>query len=144
MFGIYVDIIIVFGNILFVCLNCVIEGFGVIVFVKFEYYNLVLSVKDCIGIVMINVVEVFGELKLGGIIVEFISGNIGIVFVMVGVVWGYCVILMMLVLMLKECCVLFKVFGVEIVFIDFILGMKGVIVEVECIVVEIFGVIWIC
>lgn len=63
-------------------------------------------------------------------IVEFISGNMGIVLVFVVVLCGYKLILIMFSSMSLECCKLFKVLGVNLVFIEVFKGMKGVVVVV--------------
>lgn len=100
------------------------------VYLKLEFMNLGSSVKDCIVLVMIEDVEVKGVLKFGDIIIELISGNIGIGLVMVVVVKGYCVILIMFEMMSIECCNLFCVYGVELVLILGSEGMKGVVNKV--------------
>lgn len=79
---------------------------------------------------LIEDVEVCGVLKVGMYIVELISGNIGIVLVFVVVVKGYVLILIMLLSMSIECCKVMKVLGVNLVFIDFVKGMCGVVEEV--------------
>lgn len=85
---------------------------------------------------MIWDVEKCGVLKSGVELVELISGNIGIVLVYVVVVCGYKFILIMLEIMSIECCKLFKVLGVNLVLIEGVKGMKGVIQKVEEIVVS--------
>lgn len=85
---------------------------------------------------MIWDVEKCGVLKSGVELVELISGNIGIVFVYVVVVCGYKLMLIMLEIMSIECCKLLKVLGVNLVLIEGVKGMKGVIQKVEEIVVS--------
>lgn len=63
-------------------------------------------------------------------LVEFISGNIGIVLVYVCVVCGYKLMLIMLEIMSLEWRKVFKVLGVNLVLIEGLKGMKGVIVKV--------------
>lgn len=129
------------GNILLLELSNynVSNGLKVCVVVKLEYFNLVGSVKDCIFLVMVEDVEVKGMLKFGVIIIELISGNIGVGLVFVVVVKGYKLILIMFDMMSMECRNLLKVLGVEFVFILGVNGMKGVIVKVEELRVVIFG-----
>lgn len=80
----YVDFIVDFvGDIFFVKFNCVMEGIVCMVFVKFEYLNFGGFFKDWIVVWIIDVVEVVGDFELGGIIVELMSGNIGVGFVLV-------------------------------------------------------------
>lgn len=141
--GIHADITTAFGNTPLVRLNRVTEGLGATVLAKLEYYNPASSVKDRIGIAMINAAEASGELKPGGTIVESTSGNTGIALAMVGAARGYRVILTMPASMSKERGVLLKAFGAEIVLTDPTLGMKGAIAEVERIVAETPGAIWI-
>lgn len=68
-----------------------------------EYFNFGGSVKDCIVLVMIEDVEVKGILKFGVVIIELISGNIGVGLVWVVSVKGYKVILIMFEIMSEEC-----------------------------------------
>lgn len=83
---------------------------------------------------MIWDVEKSGKFIKGKVIVEFIFGNIGIVLVFIVVVCGYKLILMMFELMLIEWCWVMVVFGVELIFIEVVKGMFGVIVKVKEIV----------
>lgn len=143
MSGIHPDITTAFGNTPLVRLNRVTEGLGATVLAKLEYYNPASSVKDRIGIAMINAAEAAGELAPGGTIVESTSGNTGIALAMVGAARGYRVILTMPASMSKERRVLLKAFGAEIVLTDPTKGMKGAIEEVKRIVDETPGAIWI-
>lgn len=115
---------------LIVKLNCIVELDSVDIYLKLEFMNLGSSVKDCIVLVMIEDVEKKGLLKEGDIIIELISGNIGIGLVMVVVVKGYNVILVMLEIMSIECRNLLCVYGVELVLILGFEGMGGVICKV--------------
>ena len=141
--GIHSDITTAFGNTPLVRLNRVTEGLGATVLAKLEYYNPASSVKDRIGIAMVNAAEASGELKPGGTIVESTSGNTGIALAMVGAARGYRVILTMPASMSKERRVLLKAFGAEIVLTDPTKGMSGAIDEVKRIVDETPGAIWI-
>lgn len=141
--GIHSDITTAFGNTPLVRLNRVTEGLGATVLAKLEYYNPASSVKDRIGIAMIDAAEASGELKPGGTIVESTSGNTGIALAMVGAARGYRVILTMPASMSKERRLLLKAFGAQIVLTDPTLGMKGAIAEVERIVEETPGAVWI-
>ncbi|MCT1478222.1 cysteine synthase A [Microbacterium sp. p3-SID336] len=141
--GIHPDITTAFGDTPLVRLNRVTEGLGATVLAKLEFYNPASSVKDRIGIAMINAAEASGELKPGGTIVESTSGNTGIALAMIGAARGYRVILTMPASMSKERRLLLKAFGAKIVLTDPTLGMKGAIAEVERIVEETPGAIWI-
>lgn len=141
--GIHSDITSAFGNTPLVRLNRVTDGLGATVLAKLEYYNPASSVKDRIGIAMIDAAEASGQLQPGGTIVESTSGNTGIALAMVGAARGYRVILTMPASMSKERRVLLKAFGAEIVLTDPTKGMKGAIEEVERIVDETPGAVWV-
>ena len=141
--GIHSDITSAFGNTPLVRLNRVTDGVGATVLAKLEYYNPASSVKDRIGIAMIDAAEASGELQPGGTIVESTSGNTGIALAMVGAARGYRVILTMPASMSKERRVLLKAFGAEIVLTDPTKGMKGAIEEVERLVAETPGAVWV-
>ncbi|MGO1508411.1 MAG: cysteine synthase A [Microbacterium sp.] len=143
MSGIHDDITSAFGNTPLVRLNRVTDGVGATVLAKLEYYNPASSVKDRIGIAMINAAEAAGELKPGGTIVESTSGNTGIALAMVGAARGYKVILTMPASMSKERRMLLKAFGAEIVLTDPTKGMSGAIEETKRIVSETPGAVWI-
>lgn len=78
MTGIHPDITTAFGNTPLVRLNRVTEGLGATVLAKLEFYNPASSVKDRLGIAIVDAAEASGELKPGGTIVEATSGNTGI------------------------------------------------------------------
>lgn len=140
--GIHSDITSAFGNTPLVRLNRVTEGLDATVLVKLEFYNPASSVKDRIGIAMINAAEESGQLKPGGTIVEATSGNTGIALAMVGAARGYRVILTMPASMSKERRVLLRAFGAEIVLTDPTKGMSGSIDEVKRIIDETPGAVW--
>lgn len=141
MAGIHSDITTTFGNTPLVRLNRLTEGLGAEVLVKLEAFNPGSSVKDRIGIAMINAAEASGELTAGGTIVESTSGNTGIALAMVGAARGYRVILTMPASMSKERRVLLKAFGAELILTDPTKGMSGAIEEALRIVAETPGAI---
>ena len=141
--GIHSDITTAFGNTPLVRLNRVTEGAGATVLAKLEFYNPASSVKDRIGIAMVDAAEASGELKPGGTIVEATSGNTGIALAMVGAARGYRVILAMPASMSKERRVLLKAFGAEIVLTDPTKGMTGSIDELQKIIAETPGAVWV-
>lgn len=141
--GIHSDITSAFGNTPLVRLNRLTEGLGATVLVKLESFNPAGSVKDRIGIAMVNAAEESGALKPGGTIVESTSGNTGIALAMVGAARGYRVILTMPASMSKERRVLLKSFGAELVLTDPTKGMAGAIEATEQIVAETPGAVWV-
>src|SRR5688500_10972806 len=89
------------GNTPLVRLNRIIDG-DAIVAAKLEFYSPASSVKDRIGVAIIDAAEASGELPAGGTVVEATSGNTGIALAMVGAARGYTVVLAMPETMSKE------------------------------------------
>ncbi|WP_309065173.1 cysteine synthase A [Microbacterium sp.] len=143
MAAVHSDITRAFGNTPLVRLNRVTEGLGATVLAKLEFYNPASSVKDRIGIAMVDAAEAAGALKPGGTIVESTSGNTGIALAMVGAARGYRVILTMPASMSKERRVLLKAFGAEIVLTDPTKGMSGAIEELQRVIDETPGAVWV-
>ncbi|WP_347346522.1 cysteine synthase A [Microbacterium sp.] len=139
--GIHSDITTAFGNTPLVRLNHVTDGAGAEVLAKLEFFNPGSSVKDRLGIALVNAAEAAGDLAPGGTIVEATSGNTGIALSLVGAARGYRVILTMPSSMSKERRVLLKAFGAELVLTDPALGMKGAVAEAERIAAETPGAI---
>lgn len=104
------------------------------VFAKLESASPGGSVKDRIGLAMIEAAEKSGELKSGGTIVEATSGNTGIALAWIGVARGYKVILTMPESMSLERRSLLKQLGAELVLTPATGGMKAAIKEAEDIV----------
>ena len=136
MAGIHADITTAFGNTPLVRLNTVTEGVGATVLAKLEFFNPGSSVKDRLGIALVNAAEASGELQPGGTIVESTSGNTGIALALVGAARGYRVILTMPASMSKERRVLLKAFGAELVLTDPTKGMTGAVEEAKRLVAE--------
>ncbi|MBV0895311.1 cysteine synthase A [Microbacterium sp. NC79] len=142
MAGIHADITTAFGNTPLVRLNAVTEGVGATVLAKLEYYNPGSSVKDRLGIALVNAAEASGDLKPRGTLVESTSGNTGIALALVGAARGYRVILTMPASMSKERRLLLKAFGAELVLTDPTKGMTGAVEEAKQIVANTPGAIW--
>ncbi|WP_442575168.1 cysteine synthase A [Microbacterium sp. F51-2R] len=134
--GIHSDITSAFGNTPLVRLNRVTEGLPGTVLAKLEFYNPASSVKDRLGIAIVDAAEASGQLKPGGTIVEATSGNTGIALAMVGAARGYKVILAMPSSMSTERRLLLKAYGAELVLTDPAGGMKTALAKAEEIVAE--------
>ncbi|GAA2178963.1 cysteine synthase A [Leucobacter tardus] len=127
----YENITQAFGNTPLVRLNRVTDGAAAEVYAKLEFYNPAGSVKDRIGIAIIDAAEQSGELQPGGTIVEGTSGNTGIALAFVGAARGYRVILTMPETMSIERRKILKAYGAEIVLTEGPLGMKGAVAKAE-------------
>ncbi|MDZ5143289.1 cysteine synthase A [Microbacterium testaceum] len=140
--GIHSDITSAFGDTPLVRLNRVAEGACGQILAKLEFYNPASSVKDRLGIAIVDAAEASGELKPGGTLVESTSGNTGIALAMVGAARGYKVILTMPASMSKERRILLKAFGAELVLTDPTKGMSHAVDEAKRIVAETPGAVW--
>lgn len=124
------------GRTPLVRLNRITEGLGADIAVKLEFYNPANSVKDRIGVAIIDAAEASGELKPGGTIVEATSGNTGIALAMVGAARGYKVILTMPETMSTERRVMLRAYGAEIVLTPGSEGMAGAVDKARQIIAE--------
>ncbi|PTR23544.1 cysteine synthase A [Rhodococcus sp. OK519] len=129
--GIYNNVTELVGRTPLVRLNRLTEGLGAQVVAKLEFYNPANSVKDRIGVAIIDAAEASGDLKPGGTIVEGTSGNTGIALAMVGAARGYKVILTMPETMSTERRVMLRAFGAEIVLTPGSEGMAGAVKKAE-------------
>lgn len=123
----YNNITEAFGNTPLVRLNRLTADAGAEVYAKLEFYNPAGSVKDRIGIAIIDAAERSGELQAGGTIVEGTSGNTGIALAMVGAARGYRVVLTMPETMSIERRKLLRAYGAEIVLTEASRGMQGAV-----------------
>ena len=131
---IYNDVTEVVGGTPLVRLNHLDKDLPGNVAVKLEFYNPANSVKDRIGVAIIDAAEKAGALKPGGTIVEGTSGNTGIALAMVGAARGYKVILTMPETMSNERRVMLRAYGAEIVLTPGSEGMRGAVEKAKEIV----------
>ncbi len=128
---IYSDITKLVGNTPLVRLNKLTKGLEATVLVKLESMNPLWSVKDRIGVAMIDTAEREGKLKPGGTIVEPTSGNTGIALAFVSATRGYKLILTMPETMSIERRKLLKILGAELVLTPGEKGMTGAVQKAE-------------
>ncbi|OJZ74454.1 cysteine synthase A [Mycobacterium paraffinicum] len=119
------------GNTPLVRLNRVTEGAVADVVAKLEFFNPANSVKDRIGVAMLDAAEQAGLIKPDTIILEPTSGNTGIALAMVCAARGYRCVLTMPDTMSTERRMLLRAFGAEIVLTPGAEGMAGAIAKAE-------------
>jgi cysteine synthase A len=119
------------GNTPLVRLRRVTEGAVADVVAKLEYFNPGGSVKDRIGVAMLDAAEEAGLLKPDTIILEPTSGNTGIALAMVAAARGYKLVLTMPDTMSIERRVLLRAYGAELVLTPGKDGMPGAIAKAE-------------
>lgn len=138
----YDDISQAFGNTPLVRLNRLGSDAAATVWLKLEFYNPASSVKDRLGIALINAAEASGALKPGGTIVESTSGNTGIALAAIGAARGYQVVLTMPASMSKERRYLLQALGAELVLTDPHKGMTEAVEQAKQIAAE-RGAVWV-
>ncbi|GAA1878853.1 cysteine synthase A [Paeniglutamicibacter psychrophenolicus] len=142
MSKIYNDVTEIVGRTPLVRLNRLAAGLPGNIAVKLEFYNPANSVKDRIGVAIVDAAEASGELRPGGTIVEGTSGNTGIALAMVGAARGYKVVLTMPETMSTERRVMLRAFGAEIVLTPGSEGMRGAVEKAKEIVATTENAIW--
>ncbi len=129
--NIYSDVTKTVGGTPLVRLNRLTQGLDATVLVKLESANPLGSVKDRIGVAMIEAGEKSGKLRSGGLIVEPTSGNTGIALAFVAAARGYKLILTMPETMSMERRQLLKILGAELVLTEGAKGMRGAVEKAE-------------
>jgi len=125
------DITQLVGGTPLVRLRRVGEGAGADVVAKLEFFNPANSVKDRIGVAMIDAAERAGLIKPDTIILEPTSGNTGIALAMVCAARGYRCVLTMPETMSVERRMLLRAYGAELVLTPGADGMAGAIAKAE-------------
>ena len=133
---IFENIIETVGRTPLVKLNKVTEGAGATITLKCEFFNPLGSVKDRIGMAMIEDAEEKGILQKDTVIVEPTSGNTGIALAFVAAAKGYKLILTMPETMSLERRTLLAMLGAKLVLTPGPEGMKGAIAKAEQILAE--------
>jgi cysteine synthase len=125
------DVTRLMGNTPLVRLNRITAGIGAQIVAKLEYYNPAHSVKDRIGVSMIEAAEAAGIIGPQTVIVEPTSGNTGIALAMVCAQRGYRLILIMPETMSRERRKLLRAYGAELILTPGPVGMAGAIARAQ-------------
>nr|CRH07254.1 pyridoxal-phosphate (PLP) dependent enzymes family; subunit of cysteine synthase A (O-acetylserine sulfhydrolase A) [Candidatus Magnetococcus massalia] len=124
---IYKDITETIGNTPLVRLNKVTDGLDTEILVKLEYFNPMASLKDRIGLAMVDDAEARGDIDKDTLIVEPTSGNTGIALALVCAARGYKLVLTMPESMSMERRKLFALLGADVELTPAEEGMRGAI-----------------
>ena len=119
------------GNTPLVRINRLLAGARAQVLAKLEFYNPAHSVKDRIGLSMIEAAEQAGQIRSDTIIIEPTSGNTGIALAMVCAARGYKCTLVMPETMSRERRMLLRAYGAELILTPGSEGMVGAIRKAE-------------
>jgi cysteine synthase A len=130
------DVTQLVGNTPLVKIQRLTQGSQATLVAKLEYYNPAHSVKDRIGVAMIDAAERDGLIHPGSVIVEPTSGNTGIALAMVCAARGYQAKILMPDSVSRERILLMKAFGAEVILTPGSEGMAGAISRAEALVAQ--------
>ena len=131
MVKIYEDITKTVGKTPLVRINKLSDGLDATILAKLESFNPLSSVKDRIGVAMIDAAEKAGKINKDTVIIEPTSGNTGIALAFVCAARGYRLVLTMPETMSVERRQLLKILGAEVVLTEGARGMAGAVQKAE-------------
>lgn len=128
---IYNNILQTMGQTPLIRLPNITQGIDADLVYKLEFFNPIASVKDRIGIAMVEALEAEGKLKPGGTIVEPTSGNTGIALAFAAAAKGYKAILVMPEQMSIERRKMMQLLGAELVLTEAASGIPGAMAKAD-------------